>query len=320
MGAPFSELVEGAQAAEEFGYDAIFLPDHLLPNDMLQSDPLAPANSKSKVLIPRGPRDCWTMLGGLARETSEIRIGTLVTCSMFRPPAMLAIQAATVNEMSGGRVDLGIGAGWFGVENAAYGLPFPSTGERFRMLEEQLQIIRGIWDTPGGERFSFKGEYYELDGAVPINFEAVARPRLFVGGAGPKKTPRMGALYADELNGHAAHLEECFDFFIEADRVCDESGRDRAGLLRSVQVFVMVGEDQRDLERQAATVGHDLDSFRKRMFVGTPDQLVEFLRPYEEYGFHRVNLARRLPVDAANIELIGREVIPHFQKRADRAV
>lgn len=314
MGASYDDVLEATLAAEELGYEAVFLPDHILPLDALQEDSQRRAGSISEGPRPTGPTDAWTYLAGLARDTTSIRLGSLVTCAMFRSPAMLAIQVGNVNELSGGRVDLGIGAGWLEVEHKAYGVDFPPLATRFRMLEEQLAILRGLWDTPPGQTFTFGGEHYRLQDAAPIPHVTVPRPRLFVGGSGLRKTPRLGATFADELNGHADRLEDCFEYFAAAERFCEEIGRDPASLRRSVQIHICCGEDDNDIARQAAAVGHSVEHIRGRMFCGTPDQLVEFLRPYEQWGFERVNLGRRLPIDLRGLRLIGAEVLPHFQR------
>jgi alkanesulfonate monooxygenase SsuD/methylene tetrahydromethanopterin reductase-like flavin-dependent oxidoreductase (luciferase family) len=314
QGASFQEVLEATRAAEALGFEAIFLPDHLLPLDALQADQQQRAGYAAERSVPHGPTDAWTFLAGLACGTSTIRIGTLVSCSMFRPPGMLAIQVANVNEMSHGRVDLGIGVGWLEVEHSAYGLGFPPLATRFRMLEEQLQILHGLWETPHAQRFSFKGEFYDLVGAAPLSHIDHPRPQLLVGGRGLEKTPRLGALYADELNGHANRLEECLEYFNAADRFCEENARDPKTLKRSVQIQVCIGEDEADIVRQARLVGHSVEQIRAKMFTGTPDQLVEFLKPFEEHGFTRVNLARRLPVDLPGLRLIGEEVLPHFER------
>jgi alkanesulfonate monooxygenase len=312
MGASYEDVREATQLAERLGYETIFLPDHILPLDILQEDSQKRTGQTSET--EHGPTDAWTFLAGLARETSTIRLGTLVTCSMFRPPAMLAIQVGNINQMSGGRIDLGIGAGWLEVEHKAYGLAFPPIKTRFDMFEEQLAIFRGLWDTPVGQTFSFSGKHYQLENAAPVPHTRIPRPRLFVGGRGLKKTPRLGVTYADELNGHADRLEDCFDFFAAAERYCEQIGRDPKTLRKSVQIHVCCGEDEADIARQAALVGHSVEHVRSRMFCGTPDQLTEYLRQYEEFGFDRVNLGRRLPIDMRGLKLIGEEVLPHFER------
>jgi alkanesulfonate monooxygenase SsuD/methylene tetrahydromethanopterin reductase-like flavin-dependent oxidoreductase (luciferase family) len=319
QGASFEEVLEATRAAEVLGFEAIFLPDHLLPVDNLHGDRQQRSGYTEERPVPRGPTDAWTYLAGLACGTSTIRIGTLVCCSMFRPPGMLAIQVANVNEMSRGRVDLGIGAGWLENEHAAYGLAFPPLATRFRMLEEQLQIFHGLWETPPDQRFSFKGEFYDLLDAAPVPHTDHLRPQLMIGGKGLKKTPRLAALYADELNATADRLDDCREFFAAADRLCEENGRDPKTLKHSAQVQVCVGVDEADIARQAQLVGSSVEQLRAKMFTGTPDQLVEFLEPYEEFGFDRINLSRRLPVDLPGLQAIGEVVLPHFERQGSGA-
>jgi alkanesulfonate monooxygenase SsuD/methylene tetrahydromethanopterin reductase-like flavin-dependent oxidoreductase (luciferase family) len=314
MGSSYEEILEATLVAESLGFDAMFLPDHVLPNDQLQTDPVGRLERTAAAVRPRGPGDAWSIIAGLARETTSIRLGTMVTCALFRHPSALAVQVATINKMSHGRIDLGIGAGWFEVECEAYGFSFPSTVERFLRLEEQLRVIRALWDTPGGDVTTISGDYFRLKDAVPVDHDRVEPPRLLVGGSGPKKVPRLGATYADELNGHARYVEDCVAFFEEADRVCEELGRDPSTLRRSLQVFILCGEDDADIERQAHGVGHSAERIRERMFVGTPEQLVAYLRQFEDNGIDRVNLSRRLPVDVSSIRLIGEQVLPHFEK------
>jgi alkanesulfonate monooxygenase SsuD/methylene tetrahydromethanopterin reductase-like flavin-dependent oxidoreductase (luciferase family) len=140
MGATYDDLLAVARRAEETGFDAFFRSDHYLT---MGGDGLP------------GPTDAWVTLGGLARETSRIRLGTLMTAATFRLPGPLAISVAQVDQMSGGRVELGIGAGWFEAEHSAYGIPFPELGERFDRYEEQVAVVHGLWNTPPGETFDF---------------------------------------------------------------------------------------------------------------------------------------------------------------------
>jgi len=173
QGASYDQLLRVAQRAEALGFDAFFRSDHFLT---MGGDGLP------------GPTDAWLTLGGIARETERIRLGTLVTASTFRPPGLLAIEVAQVDAMSGGRVELGLGAGWYDAEHAAYGFAFPPTGERFERLEEQFAIISGLWTTPEGETFDFDGRNYQLEES-PALPKPVQRPHppLIVGGGGPKR-------------------------------------------------------------------------------------------------------------------------------------
>ena len=185
MGATYDDLLAVARRTEETGFDAFFRSDHYLT---MGGDGLP------------GPTDAWVTLAGLARETSRIRLGTLMTAATFRLPGPLAISVAQVDQMSGGRVELGIGAGWFEAEHTAYGIPFPSLGERFDRYEEQLAVITGLWGTPPGETFDFDGQHYRLSDspALPKPVQDGGIP-IIVGGAGKKRTPRLAARYAERV-------------------------------------------------------------------------------------------------------------------------
>ena len=186
MGATYDDLLAVARRTEETGFDAFFRSDHYLT---MGGDGLP------------GPTDAWVTLAGLARETSRIRLGTLMTAATFRLPGPLAISVAQVDQMSGGRVELGIGAGWFEAEHAAYGIPFPELGERFDRYEEQVAIVSGLWNTPPGETFDFPGAHYRISGspALPKPVQDGGIP-IIVGGKGKQRTPRLAARYASEFN------------------------------------------------------------------------------------------------------------------------
>src|SRR5437016_9262640 len=187
QGATYAALRAVALAAEELGFDAFFRSDHFLK--------MGPVSGKP------GPTDSWVTLAGLARETSRIRLGTLVTSATFRLPGPLAISVAEVDAMSGGRVELGLGSGWFEAEHAAYGIPFPPLGERFDRLEEQLAVVTGLWATEAGGTFSHQGRHYPVE-----NSPALAKPvqeggvPIIVGGGGARRTPALAVRYAAEFN------------------------------------------------------------------------------------------------------------------------
>src|SRR5918997_757879 len=187
QGATYDDLLAVARETEALGFDAFFRSDHYLTMNPGLGEP--------------GPSDAWVTLAGLARETSRIRLGTLVTSATFRLPGPLAIAVAQVDAMSGGRVELGLGTGWFEQEHAAYGIPFPPLGERFDRLEEQLAIVTGLWETPPGERFSFDGPPSRLPAspALPKPVQS-PRPPVIIGGWGKARTPALAARYANEVN------------------------------------------------------------------------------------------------------------------------
>src|SRR5580693_315914 len=210
QGATYVQQVRIAQAAEALGFDALFRSDHFLT---MGGDGLP------------GPSDAWVTLGGLARETSRIRLGTLVTSATFRLPGVLAIEVAQVDAMSGGRIEIGLGAGWYDGEHTAYGVPFPPLGERFERLEEQFAVIRGLWDTPLGETFDFDGRHYQLKDspALPKPVQQ-PHPPLIVGGGGAKRTPRLAATYADEFNLPFSSPADTEAQFARVRAACTEAG------------------------------------------------------------------------------------------------
>src|SRR3954465_12830739 len=213
MGATYEQILAVAKEAEALGFDAFFRSDHLLGFDP------EPA--------PPGSTDAWITLAGLARETSTIRLGTLVTPVIFRLPRPLAISVAQVDHMSGGRVELGLGTGWLDVEHTAYGIPFPPIGERFGRFEEQLEIITGLWTTPVGKTFSFEGAHYRLADSPALPKPAQSpRPPIIIGGAGAKRTPRLVARFADEYNVAFRSVEETGAAFGRVKEACDAAGRD----------------------------------------------------------------------------------------------
>src|SRR5690554_2887821 len=184
QGASYDDLLAIALATERLGFDAFFRSDHYL--SMGAGDGLP------------GPTDAWTTLAGLARETTSIRLGTLVSSATFRHPGILAIQVAQVDAMSGGRVELGLGTGWFEKEHAAYGIPFAK--KRFGMLEEQLEIVTGLWATPVGSRYNFSGEHYELVDSPALPKPVQSPVPVIVGGSGERTTPALAVRLATEVN------------------------------------------------------------------------------------------------------------------------
>ena len=203
---------EVAKATEDLGFDAFFRSDHYLKMGNVSGLP--------------GPTDAWITLAGLARETARIRLGTLVSPATFRYPGPLAISVAQVDQMSGGRVELGFGAGWFEAEHAAYAIPFPDTGERFDRYAEQLAIITGLWETPVGDKFNFAGQHYTVTDSPALPKPAQQpRPPVIIGGGGPKRTPRLAARYADEYNLPFSSVQDTAAAFDRVRDACAAAGR-----------------------------------------------------------------------------------------------
>lgn len=297
QGATYEQQLAIARCGEEEGFDAFFRSDHYL--SMGGADGLP------------GPTDAWITLAGLARDTTTIRLGTMVTSATFRLPGPLAIAVAQVDAMSGGRVELGLGAGWFTEEHEAYGIPFPSTAERFERLEEQLAVITGLWTTPEGDTFDFSGRHYTLktSPALPKPHQR-PRPPVIVGGSGPKKTPALAARFADEFNTPFALPErsaELYGLVAEASRAI---GRDPGEIHRSAAVVVCCGADDAEVGRRAATIGRDVDELRANGACGTPAQVADRLREWADAGAETVYLQFLDMTDLDHVRLVGREVAP----------
>jgi F420-dependent oxidoreductase-like protein len=296
QGMDYATQARVALATEELGFDGFFRSDHFLAMD---------GDGRP------GPTDSWVTLGALALQTSRIRLGTLVTAATFRLPGPLAIAVAQVDQMSGGRVDFGVGTGWFEAEHTAYGIPFPPLGERFDRLEEQLAIITGLWETPEGETFSFAGTHYQLAEAPALPKPAQRpRPPVILGGAGPRRTPRLAARYADEFNLGFRPLSDTEPSFGRVRDACAEAGRDPASMRFSVAHTVVCGKDDAEVARRASAIGWTADDLRTRGITGTPAQVVDTIGEFGRAGADTVYLQVLDPTDLAHLELIAADVLP----------
>jgi len=296
MGATYDQQLQMAQAAEAAGFDAFFRSDHFLT---MGGDGLP------------GPTDSWVTLGAIARETRRIRLGTLVTSATFRLPGLLAVQVAQVDAMSGGRVELGLGTGWYDAEHSAYGVPFPPLGERFERLEEQYAIVTGLWGTPVGETFSFEGRHYKLQDSPALPKPAQhPHPPLIVGGGGPKRTPRLAATYADEFNLPFSSVADTEAQFGRVRAACEDRGRDPGTLRLSAAQVVCCGVDEAEVERRAANIGRKPDELRDHGAAGTPDEVVARLQAFAGIGAETIYLQVLDLDDLEHIELLAAEVLP----------
>ena len=298
QGAGYLDLLAVAQRAEKLGFDAFFRSDHYqLMGTHFDGLP--------------GPSDAWITLAGIARETSTIRLGTLVNSSTFRNPGVLAISIANVDAMSNGRVELGLGAGWYLDEHRSYGIPFPPLGERFERLAEQLAIVTGLWGTPVGERFDFEGKHYEVSNSPALPKPVQSPPPVIIGGGGPKKTPALAARYAAEFNMPFQTIER---FTAQCDRVrgaCEAINRDPGSLAYSSALVVCVGSSEAEIARRAAAIGREVDELRQNGACGTPAEVVEKLRAWSAAGADRVYLQVLDLSDLEQLDLIAAEVMPH---------
>jgi F420-dependent oxidoreductase-like protein len=298
QGASYDDLLAVARKTEECGFDAFFRSDHYLV--MGDGDGLP------------GPTDSWVTLAGLARETERIKLGTLVSSATFRSPGVLAISVAQVDQMSGGRVELGLGAGWFEAEHAAYGLDFPDTVGRFDLLTEQLELITGLWDTPVGKKYSFDGKHYQLKDspALPKPVQQ-PHPPVIVGGAGKKRTPALAAKYAAEFNAGFRSVEETTAMFERVRAACQAGGRDPQTLALSTAHTVVVGKDDAQVKQRAAAIGRDVEDLKQNSIAGTPSEVVDRLGQLAEVGSQRQYVQIMDLADLDHLDLIASEVLPH---------
>lgn len=293
LGASYDTQLRVARHAEELGFEAFFRSDHFL-------------TMGSRDGLP-GPTDSWATLAALAVQTSRIRLGTLVTSATFRLPGPLAISVAQVDEMSGGRVELGLGAGWYEAEHRAYGIPFPPVRERFDRLEEQLAIITGLWGTPPGERFSFQGGYYDVadSPALPKPVQTPGPP-IIVGGHGRRRTPELAARFANEYNVGFGTLDQTREAFARVAAACERQGRDGATLVLSIANTVACGRTEAAAKERADVIG------RTPPLYGTPAQLVDQLGQFAEIGTTRAHLQVIDLTDLDHLDVLAAEVAPQL--------
>ncbi|WP_395292897.1 LLM class F420-dependent oxidoreductase [Kitasatospora hibisci] len=297
QGASYDTLLTVARTAEELGaFSAFFRSDHYLKMGGVSGLP--------------GPTDAWITLAGLARETSTIRLGTLMTAATFRLPGVLAIQVAQVDAMSGGRVEFGLGAGWYEQEHTAYGVPFPK--ERFGRLEEQLAIITGLWGTKLGDTFDFEGEYYRLNDSPALPKPAQEKIPVLVGGTGPTRTPALAARFADEFNLPFTSIEASAAQFGRVRAAVERAGRRPDELVYSNALVACVGRDDAEVARRAAAIGREVDELKANGLAGTPDEVVERIGRYAEIGTERVYLQILDLDDLDHLELIASRVAPQL--------
>lgn len=296
QGATYETLLRVAKATDDLGYSAFFRSDHYLV--MGSSDGLP------------GPTDAWITLAGLARETQRIRLGTLMTAGTFRLPGVLAIQVAQVDQMSGGRIELGLGSGWYEAEHSAYGIPFPK--EKFGRLEEQLAIVTGLWETPVGERFTFDGTYYQLSDSPALPKPAQPKVPVLIGGHGAKRTPALAARYASEFNIPFASLPDTEQQFKRVRAAAEEIGRKADDLTYSNALVACVGKTDAEVKRRADAIGREVEDLKANGLAGSPAEVVERIAAYQAVGSQRMYLQILDLDDLDHLELISSQVMPQL--------
>jgi F420-dependent oxidoreductase-like protein len=297
FGATYSDQLRVAQHGEQLGFEGFFRSDHYL-------------TMNADLGLP-GPTDAWATLAGLAVQTSRLRLGTMVSSATFRLPGPLAITVAEVDHMSNGRVELGLGAGWFEREHGAYGIPFPPTGERFDRLEEQLAILDGLWRTPVGETFSFRGEHYQLTDSPALPKPAqTPGPPVIVGGHGKRRTPMLAARYADEFNVPFATLDttrECYERVLQVSQDIDRTSNGRRPLVLSAAQTIACGRTVAAARERADKIGSIPPLF------GTPDQVVDQIGRLAEIGASRLFLQILDLADLDHLDLIASAIVPQLR-------
>ncbi len=297
QGATYDTLLALARTAEDLGFDAFFRSDHYLKMGDASGLP--------------GPTDAWITLAGLARDTSRIRLGTLVTSATFRNVGPFAVTVAQVDQMSGGRVELGLGAGWFDAEHEAGGIAFPPLGERFDRLEDQLAILTGMWATPIGETFDYEGRHHRIVGSPGLP-KPVQQPHppIIIGGGGPKRTPALAARYAAEFN--TPFVPQSF-FQSQCARVraaCEQIGRDPSSIVSSAALVLACGRDEAEVKRRAAAIGREPAELRENGAAGTPDEVAATLRSWQAAGAERIYLQVLDLADLEHLHLVAEQVVP----------
>ena len=296
QGAGDETLLRVAKATEDLGFDAFFRSDHYLKMGNVSGLP--------------GPTDAWITLAGLARETSRIRLGTLVSPVTFRYPGPLAVSIAQVDDMSGGRVEFGFGAGWYDAEHAAYAIPFPDTRERFDRFAEQLAIITGLWETAAGDLFNYTGTYYSVTDSPALPKPAQQpRPPVIIGGGGPTRTPKLAARYADEFNLAFRSLADTAAAYDRVRHACEAAGRDETTMRLSAAQVVCCGRTPAELAKRAAAIGREPDELRKHGLAGSPEEIAGKIAEFVGLGATRMYLQVLDLDDLDHLELLS-ELIP----------
>lgn len=283
-----------ALASELAGFSGWFRSEHLLMGDQVVAG-----------------TDAFLVLAGLAAQTSVLRLGTLMSPATFRQPSLLAVQIAQLDAMSDGRVELGLGAGWYEPEHRAFGIDFgDSLGQRFDLLEEQLDVLTGLWTTPIGERFSHSGRFYELDSAPAVPTTQDPHVPLILGGQGPIRTPRLAATYASEFNALRQTPENVGEVFARVRHACETIGRDPDDLVYSAAIVVCCGEDPATVHQRIERSGQAPDKLATTGAVGTPEQVIDRLNRYLHAGADRIYVRLFDLADLDHVALLGETVLP----------
>jgi alkanesulfonate monooxygenase SsuD/methylene tetrahydromethanopterin reductase-like flavin-dependent oxidoreductase (luciferase family) len=302
QGASYENLLAVARTAEECGYDAFFRSDHIL-------------RFGAHTALP-GYTDAWITLAGLARDTQTIRLGTMVSPVTFRAVGSFIVIAAEVDQMSGGRLEVGLGAGWNAAEHEAYGLPFPELPARYDLLEDQLAILHGCWSAPSEATFEFHGRTCSVH-LEPDNLRPYQRPHppIVIGGAGGPRSARLAVSFADEYNVSFRSIDVSRDIHERVRRACTDAGRDPSTLRWSVAQTLCCGRTRAEIARRASAIGRDVDELRENGLTGTPAEVLDKLGRFAAAGADRFYLQVLDLTDLDQLRLVADEVLPHAPGR-----
>jgi F420-dependent oxidoreductase-like protein len=302
QGASYEQILAVAATAEECGFDAFFRSDHVLK--------MGSATGLPSVT------DAWITLAGLARDTHSIRLGTLVTPVTFRQPGLFAVSVSQVDRMSGGRVEVGLGAGWYDAEHTAFGLPFPPLGARYDALEDQLAILHGVWTAPPGVMFSHAGRTYEVAiEADTIRPQQQPHPPIVLGGRGKPRSARLAVAYADEYNSSFVPVDVMKDIHDRIRQACEAAGRDPSTIVYSTPQVLCCGETEADIARRATAIGREVSELRENGLAGTPAEVLDKLGRLADNGAERFYLQLLDLTDLDHLRLVASEVMPHAPGR-----
>ena len=304
QGAGYQRLSKLATHVENLGFDGFFVSDHY--HVMGDTDPRM------------GPTDALTTLAGLARDTKKIRLGTLVCSSTFRKPGRLAVISAEIDQMSQGRLELGIGAGWFDREHEALGIEFPSIKKRFDLMEDQLEILRLFRDTPEGKSFDFEGRTVTLKDC-PALPRAVQEPGIpiIIGGGGPKRTPNLAARFADEFNSPFRSPDAFKEQVERVSQACESIGRNPESLIFSVAQVVCVSDSEKEFSKRAERIGRSPSELRESGVAGMPEEAVERILAFQRAGASRIYLQVLDEDDLDHLTFIAESIAPLIQGAAN---
>jgi F420-dependent oxidoreductase-like protein len=302
QGASYDQLLTFAKAAEDGGFGAFFRSDHVLKMGSVSGLPAV--------------TDAWVTLAGLARDTSTIRLGTLVTPVTFRSPGMFTVTAAQVDQMSGGRIEVGLGAGWYEAEHEAFGLEFPGVTDRYDLLEDQLAILHGAWSAAPGETFSYTGHTCSVEiAADTVRPAQQPHPPIVLGGQGRTRSAGMAVSYAAEYNTAFVPVDAMKAVHDRVRKACEQAGRDPGSMTYSVGQVVCCGRDEAELTRRAAAIGRDLGELRENGLAGTPAEILDKIGRFAEGGADRFYLQMLDLSDLDHLQLVSEEILPHAPGR-----